>query len=840
MVTLIHSFLLALVFRLSTADPIKIECSAKDSALSRAYDGIGGLSNSCAPWLRSYPKQQLSDILDILYKPKMAASLHVIKIEIGGDGHSTINTEASHMPNDDHVVHSNRGWELWMASEAKKRNPNVRVVSLPWTFPYWVPQGMGPERINYFTSFIKMAKSVWNVTVDYVGLQNEAGDPDSQDVINLRNGLDAAGLQHVLIQTPETHDFNMAPRFADVNSTFVKSVGVIGEHEPLRTREDLPIEYEQSGKPIWSSEAYTTYSDSNGGGCWARAINWGWVKGNVTAHIAWNLIQSYPSFGSGMNYNGHGLMWAEVPWSGHYVVNSPIWVSAHYTHFTEIGWKFLPVGQGSGELAQGGTFVTLVSPDGNDFTTVIQTMAWNMSRCYKDTHPEFTVAPSQNITFQVSQCSGLKEGMHLQVRRTLLLENDLIDPIYNFTANNVYFEKLSDIIVDASLSFTIEMEINTIVTITSLSGNETTPLPDIPQSTPFPSTYQDTMMNISVGQGSRYQIDQEGVFEAAMSNILPGVTTIQMVTQAACEKWHNFNSLCPYTFVGPAVWASTVQVNVAPPSQSDTFAGISVGPQLTSKNIKQVFTVNTTGHWSISGKTGSVAMAKYYQLKLNVAESGSYQAYVNSAMVAEGDFDSQNNDGSWFPTLVASYCGKGTCAEFWNLTLVSNVTTIPPVKPPSPPPSPPPPGPAPPTPPKGSGLALAACDSSDPRQQWVFTGEDKGEAGYLKALADPTKCVNPLGPKTPVVPVSCQQESSGLLWNWNSTSGQFSSVNKGSCREPTKSGQQCNMCLDVMMKNNHIDLFDCEPDHSNQEWKYNEAQGAGVIQYRRNLCLGEY
>ena len=49
------------------------------------------------------------------------------------------------------------------------------------------------------------------------------------------------------------------------------------------------------------SESYTTYSDSNGGGCWARAINWGWVKGNLTRHMAWNLIQSYPTDGSGMN-----------------------------------------------------------------------------------------------------------------------------------------------------------------------------------------------------------------------------------------------------------------------------------------------------------------------------------------------------------------------------------------------------------------------------------------------------------------------------------------------------------------------------------------------------------
>ena len=36
------------------------------------------------------------------------------------------------------------------------------------------------------------------------------------------------------------------------------------------------------------------------GGCWARAVSWGYVKGNLTRHMAWNLIQSYPSTGNGV------------------------------------------------------------------------------------------------------------------------------------------------------------------------------------------------------------------------------------------------------------------------------------------------------------------------------------------------------------------------------------------------------------------------------------------------------------------------------------------------------------------------------------------------------------
>ena len=52
---------------------------------SRKYEGIGGLLNSDAPWLRGFPEPQRSDILDVLFKPRWAASLQVLKLEIGGE-----------------------------------------------------------------------------------------------------------------------------------------------------------------------------------------------------------------------------------------------------------------------------------------------------------------------------------------------------------------------------------------------------------------------------------------------------------------------------------------------------------------------------------------------------------------------------------------------------------------------------------------------------------------------------------------------------------------------------------------------------------------------------------
>ena len=69
------------------------------NGLGRTFDGIGGLSGGGATsrLLVNYEEPYRSQILDFLFKPKFGASLHILKVEIGGDGQSTEGTEHSHM-----------------------------------------------------------------------------------------------------------------------------------------------------------------------------------------------------------------------------------------------------------------------------------------------------------------------------------------------------------------------------------------------------------------------------------------------------------------------------------------------------------------------------------------------------------------------------------------------------------------------------------------------------------------------------------------------------------------------------------------------------------------------
>jgi hypothetical protein len=138
------------------------------------------------------------------------------------------------------------------------------------------------------------------------------------------------------------------------------------------------------------------------------------------------------------------------------------------------GWEFLRVGHGSGMLPNGGSYVSLVSPNGCndarvvDYTMILQTMEWGLSRCFKDSHPPFTVA-AQNASFRLAPqlLSRLQQSqtrtstlatatpqlpLQLFARRTRLYQDDLVDPVYDVPLAerpNRYFEQVPGVVVGA-------------------------------------------------------------------------------------------------------------------------------------------------------------------------------------------------------------------------------------------------------------------------------------------------------------------------------------------------------------------------------------------------------
>lgn len=92
------------------------------------FDGVGALSGGggTSAYLRDYPPDQQTLLLDLLFKPGYGAALHILKVEIGGDSQSTEAVEHSHMHTEDDL-NMKRGYEGWLLAQAKARNPGIKT-----------------------------------------------------------------------------------------------------------------------------------------------------------------------------------------------------------------------------------------------------------------------------------------------------------------------------------------------------------------------------------------------------------------------------------------------------------------------------------------------------------------------------------------------------------------------------------------------------------------------------------------------------------------------------------------------------------------------------------------
>ncbi|XP_054547795.1 galactocerebrosidase isoform X2 [Talpa occidentalis] len=454
--------------------------------------------------LVNYPEPFRSQILDYLFKPNFGASLHILKVEIGGDGQTTDGTEPSHMH---YALDENyfRGYEWWLMKEAKKRNPNITLMGLPWSFPGWLGKGFNWPYVNlqltayYIVTWIVGAKNYHDLDIDYIGIWNERTF-DISYIKVLRRMLNYQGLYQVKIIAsdnlwePISASMLLDPELFEV-------VDVIGAHYPgTRSVKDARL----TKKKLWSSEDFSTVNSDVGAGCWGRILNQNYINGYMTSTIAWNLVASYYEQ---LPYGRCGLMTAQEPWSGHYVVESPIWVSAHTTQFTQPGWYYLKT---VGHLEKGGSYVALTDGLGN-LTIIIETMSHKHSMCIRPYLPYFNV--SQQLATFVLQGS-FSEIPELQVWYTKL----------GIPSKDFLFKQLESIWpLDTNGNFTLELQEDELFTLTTVTtGNKGSyPLP--PESRPFPRIYEEDFdVEYPFFSEAPNFADQTGVFEYFVNIEDPG------------------------------------------------------------------------------------------------------------------------------------------------------------------------------------------------------------------------------------------------------------------------------------------------------------------------------
>ncbi|XP_060570586.1 galactocerebrosidase-like isoform X2 [Ruditapes philippinarum] len=476
------------------------------NGLGRRFDGLGGLSGGGATskLLPGYPEDLRNQILDYLFKPNFGASLHILKVEIGGGSMSGVGSEATHIYHDGDENYD-RGYEWWMMKEAKKRNPKIKLYGLPWVFSGWVGNGTNspytyPERtVEYIIKWIKGAKQYHNLDIDYIGEWNEQ-NYNTTYLKMLRKALDKNSFEHIQIVAADDFQAEFETNLARdmlLDQELSSAINFFGVHYSSTQSNLGSIMW---GKQLWASEDYSTFNDVHGARCWARILNQNYVNGLMTSTISWNLIAAYYE---GMPYQRCGLMTANSPWSGHYSVDSTIWMTAHTAQFTEPGWIYLSHHSGVGHLVGGGSYVALTSPDKTQLTIVIETIDYADSKCLHEALPQYTVV-NQTIKFNL-------EGSFKSITKL----HYWFSMLGNAAQKNVtvLFDYMGPIEADEEGMFTLEAGLNQIFTLSTVNTAAKGEYPDPPVPTDFPLPYMDNFNAVVEHQEPYFVAPMSGSFE---------------------------------------------------------------------------------------------------------------------------------------------------------------------------------------------------------------------------------------------------------------------------------------------------------------------------------------
>ena len=324
--------------------------------------------------------------------------------------------------------------------------------------------------------------------------------------------------------------FNIASDLTN-DSSFHSSVDIMGVHYPCGWNAPelvcsdntyTPIA-EKLNMPIWASESGTQNYDA-GAIPLARALNRDYIDSRMTAYINWSLIAAWYST---LPYYGDGLMLADQPWSGYYHVGKSIWVDAQTTQFTGIGWQYID--SACGFLLgnrNNGSYVTLKSPGGSDYTIIIETVDASASQIAK-----FTVTGGFSVNT-------------LHVWSTNLNSSD----------QSTYFVQQQDITPENGI-FTISLKQGFVYTLSTTSGQvkgATKP----PSSSILNLPYKENFDEYPIGTIPKYFDSIQGAFE--VDSCRGGRTGMCMRQEIniSPDMWPGGSPTAPLAVVGDPGWSN--------------------------------------------------------------------------------------------------------------------------------------------------------------------------------------------------------------------------------------------------------------------------------------------
>jgi len=514
----------------AAAEPIVVD----GSDVGRTFDGVGAVSAGASTrLLYDYPEPERSQVLDYLFKPGYGASLQLLKVEIGGDTNSTSGAEASHMRSRGSVG-CDTGYEWWLMKEAKRRNPDIKLLGLEWGAPAWLEGGFwSQDNIDYLLAWLDCAER-HGLQIDYMGGWNERGF-DAGWYVQFAAALEREHPEIQLVAADECCRADLW-RVADAlaaSPAFKDAVDVVGVHFACGNRNNRPACSSTEtarglGLPLWSSEN-SSMSRHVGAEPIARALNRMYIDAELTGFMSWSAVSAWYA---NLPIADTGLITAEWPWSGFYDVGRSVWSKAHTTQFTEPGWRYLDTGSARHE--SGATYVSRVSPSGEDFSTVIEAM---------------DVTQPTTLDFELR---NLPAGS-LHVWETDLRSDDPAD----------HFRRAADIRPDDG-AFSLSVHPGHVYSVTTSTGQgKGVARPDATVHEQLALPFREGFDALGDGELARYFSDLNGGFETAPCRGGRDGICYEQAVDARPIAWNASGSMPPTTVAGDPRWWGDYAVSTA-------------------------------------------------------------------------------------------------------------------------------------------------------------------------------------------------------------------------------------------------------------------------------------
>jgi len=565
--------------------PYILDDGDTDKTAGVQWDGLGAIfGDGASRLLYDYPQQQRDEILQYLFKPGAGASLSILKLEIGGDGQTIMGSTPSHQhsPTDTPTL---RGVQGWLAQQARKLNPSIKLYALPWSFPGWLRQGTSKSPFidpaaaaSYVVTWLQLMVSTYATQVDIIGIYSDNWDDSSPPYVKaLRAALNNAGMTQVKIECADSLSNWPCAAAAMADSDLAAIVDIYGAHSGVNAQAASVAL--RDARPLWQTHfaiGNTRGMDMIGAHSVATQINNGYLasvksqKVGFSGMILWgglcSTVDGQPEF-------NQGLIRAVSPWSGAYYVTPALWVVAHTSSFAKPGWSFLnPTAEGneidrrgSGTLNNGGTYVTRVAPDGSGWSTVIAKFVGSVDDQGTGVTPEYATfvlgGKLQAATTAGVYVYATNLGSTAAGNATIFVQ----DPSNNPGG--------SPIVVGVDGSFTVFLAPHTLYTLTN-NPAAYNPLsaPASPMPTAFPISYQESAFRVGAAVTTPlYLVEINGAFESVTGTFGTGVQQ----TAASVPLTRFQTETRPHAILGNEQWTDVDwSATVVLPSVTDTVRNV--------------------------------------------------------------------------------------------------------------------------------------------------------------------------------------------------------------------------------------------------------------------------